>query len=75
MRWWRPSPPHRARLGDEGARQVISQYPLRGVLGVWAAAALPMAALAWVVAPHLVDALDGPTALPRTARGTSLPST
>ena len=29
----------------------LPQYSTRGVLAVWAAAALPMAALAWVVAP------------------------
>src|SRR4051812_30501290 len=35
------------------------------VLKVWAAAALPMAALAWVVAPALAHTFSGPTALPR----------
>src|SRR3982751_2230636 len=35
------------------------------VLKVWAAAALPMAALAWVVAPLLARTFSGPTALPR----------
>ena len=43
----------------------IRQYSLRGVLGIWAAAALPMAALAWLFAPWLAHALDGPTALSR----------
>lgn len=33
----------------------IRQHSLRGVVGVWAAAALPMAALAWVVAPAVVS--------------------
>ncbi|MFT3833292.1 MAG: CPBP family intramembrane metalloprotease [Micropruina sp.] len=37
------------------------QYSLRGVLGVWAAAALPMAALAWLVAPALAASWGGPT--------------
>jgi membrane protease YdiL (CAAX protease family) len=41
------------------------QYSLVRILGIWAAAALPMAALAWVVAPWLADRLDGPLALPR----------
>lgn len=41
------------------------QYRLREIVGVWAAAALPMAALAWVVAPALARMLDGPTAWPR----------
>jgi membrane protease YdiL (CAAX protease family) len=43
----------------------IKQYTLAGVLGTWAAAALPMAALAWLVAPWLAHTLDGPTALTR----------
>lgn len=43
----------------------IPQYTLRGVLGTWAAAAFPMAALAWLFAPWLAHTLDGPTALPR----------
>jgi hypothetical protein len=43
----------------------IPQLTLGGVLGVWAAAALPMAVLAWVVAPWLADGLSGPAALPR----------
>ena len=43
----------------------IRQYTLSGVLGTWAAAALPMAALAWLAAPWLASTLDGPTALAR----------
>jgi uncharacterized protein len=41
------------------------QYSLAKILGIWAAAALPMAALAWVVAPWLAVRLDGPVALTR----------
>ena len=41
------------------------QYSLRQILGVWAAAALPMAFLAWVLAPLLADRLDGPNSLSR----------
>jgi uncharacterized protein len=41
------------------------QYSLAKILGVWAAAALPMGALAWVVAPWVAGRLDGPLALPR----------
>jgi membrane protease YdiL (CAAX protease family) len=37
----------------------IPQYRLRGIFAVWAAAALPMAALAWLVAPALADRLSG----------------
>ena len=41
------------------------QYTLAGVLGTWAAAALPMAALFWVLGPLLARTLDGPGALTR----------
>ncbi|MDQ3864562.1 MAG: CPBP family intramembrane metalloprotease, partial [Actinomycetota bacterium] len=41
------------------------QYSLAKILGVWAAAALPMAALAWVVAPLVAARLDGPAPLAR----------
>jgi uncharacterized protein len=37
----------------------IPQYSRRQILLVWAAAALPMALLAWVVAPRLADVLSG----------------
>jgi CAAX protease family protein len=37
----------------------IPQYRLRGIFAVWAAAALPMAALAWLVAPALEDRFAG----------------
>ena len=43
----------------------LPQYSLRRILGTWAAAALPMAALAWLVAPWLAGTLDGPSAWPR----------
>jgi membrane protease YdiL (CAAX protease family) len=42
-----------------------AQYDLGRILGVWAAAALPMAALSWLVAPALAAWLDGPAAWPR----------
>ena len=44
----------------------LPQYSLRRILGIWSVAALPMAALAWVVAPWLADAFDGPSAWPRS---------
>ena len=43
----------------------VPQYTLVRVLGTWAAAALPMAALAWLAAPWLASTMNGPTALPR----------
>ena len=42
-----------------------AQYDLGRILGVWAAAALPMAALSWLVAPALAAWRDGPAAWPR----------
>jgi uncharacterized protein len=44
---------------------VIPQLRLRGVLAVWAAAAVPMGLLAWVVAPLIADQLTGPAPLGR----------
>ncbi len=43
----------------------LPQLQMRGIIGVWAAAAIPMALLAWVFAPILADQMTGPTALPR----------
>src|ERR671931_2810780 len=51
-----------ARPADERA---LPQLGLRGIIGVWAAAALPMGLLAWVIAPLLADQLSGPNALVR----------
>ena len=42
----------------------IPQYRRRAILAVWAAAALPMAALAWLVAPAVADRLSGEGNLP-----------
>jgi uncharacterized protein len=46
-------------------RPRIRQYSFRQIAAVWAAAALPMAFLAWVLAPWVADRLDGPTQLPK----------
>ena len=43
----------------------IPQYRRRSILVVWAAAAAPMAVLAWVVAPHLASTFTGPAPLGR----------
>ena len=43
----------------------IPQLTRRGVIGVWAAATVPMGLLAWVVAPLVADQLSGPGALAR----------
>ena len=37
----------------------VKQYTLTQVLAVWAAAAIPMAVLAWIVAPLVADQLGG----------------
>lgn len=53
------------RITDADQPVQIRQFGLAGVLGTWAAAALPMAAMAWLVAPWLAHHLSGPTALSR----------
>jgi membrane protease YdiL (CAAX protease family) len=45
---------------DHAAAEVtIPQYGRKAILAVWAAAALPMGALAWLVAPALADRFSG----------------
>ena len=39
--------------------EAVRQYSLRQILGVWAAAAIPMGVLAWVVAPLIKGQLGG----------------
>jgi membrane protease YdiL (CAAX protease family) len=46
-------------------RAALPQYSLGQILCIWAAAAVPMALLAWVVAPLIADHLSGPGALSR----------
>jgi membrane protease YdiL (CAAX protease family) len=41
----------------------IPQYSVIKILAIWAAAALPMAALAWIVAPAVTSSFDGPAPL------------
>jgi membrane protease YdiL (CAAX protease family) len=48
-----------SRDQDGGRYAAVKQYSLAQILGVWAAAALPMGALAWIVAPWLRDQLGG----------------
>lgn len=46
-------------------RPAIPQLGMAGILGVWAAAAIPMGLLAWVFAPWFADQLSGPGAFAR----------
>lgn len=39
-------------------RVTVTQYSRRAILGIWAAAAIPMGALAWIVAPAVADGGD-----------------
>jgi membrane protease YdiL (CAAX protease family) len=57
--------PRTTGVTDTSGAVHIEQYSRRRILGIWAAAALPMAALSWVVAPLLARTLDGPAALTR----------
>jgi CAAX protease family protein len=49
---------HSPERGDE-RYAAVRQYSLAQILAVWAAAAVPMGVLAWVVAPLLRDQLGG----------------
>jgi membrane protease YdiL (CAAX protease family) len=44
---------------DADRYEAVQQYSLAKILGVWAAAAVPMGVLSWVVAPWLSDRLGG----------------
>ena len=50
----------RAREAEEADRYaVVKQYSLGQILAVWAAAALPVGILAWIVAPAIEDSFSG----------------
>jgi uncharacterized protein len=53
-----------SRADNAVSRVEIPQYRLRGIFAVWAAAALPMAAAAWLVAPALEDQFGGEANVP-----------
>ena len=44
---------------EDSRYAAVRQYSLAQILAVWAAAAIPMAVLAWLVAPLLGDILGG----------------
>jgi membrane protease YdiL (CAAX protease family) len=55
-----PAPRELSRLEEAVDRyEGIKQYSLWQILAVWAAAALPMGVLAWIVAPALKDNFSG----------------
>src|SRR5919197_1076729 len=55
-----PAEPMGEPLAQEFDRYAaVKQYSLAQILGVWAAAAIPMGLLAWVGAPLLRDQLGG----------------
>jgi membrane protease YdiL (CAAX protease family) len=60
-----PSPVHVDQAATPADERALPQLSLRGIAGVWAAAALPMALLAWVVAPLLADQMSGSSTLVR----------
>jgi len=53
-----------SRAGSADTRVEVTQYPLGMILAVWAAAAIPMGVLAWLIAPLLADRLTGPGNVP-----------
>jgi uncharacterized protein len=55
-----PTIPTVAPLAAKEQARPIAQYSVVKTLSVWAAAALPMAALAWWVAPNLAGVIEGP---------------
>ncbi|HYP44178.1 MAG TPA: type II CAAX endopeptidase family protein [Propionibacteriaceae bacterium] len=59
------SPTTPVDIHDHSTADELPQYSRRRILGTWAAAALPMSALAWIGAPLLQSTLEGPTAWPR----------
>jgi uncharacterized protein len=60
-----PATPRETRPAQPAEERGVRQLGLGGIIAVWAAAAMPMGLLAWVIAPLLADQLSGPSALPR----------
>jgi membrane protease YdiL (CAAX protease family) len=61
----RPPAAGRTRVHADSQPRPLPQYSRRRILGTWAAAAVPMAALAWIGAPLLAGTFDGASAWPR----------
>src|SRR6476620_9854865 len=60
-----PHPPPAAPAAPAAKPAGPPQHSPRRIAAVWAAAALPMAFMAWVAAPWLAHRLDGPNQLPK----------
>src|SRR5215207_5498240 len=58
-----PAHPPTALDQEVDRYEAVEQYSLKKIVAVWAAAALPMGVLAWVVAPLLKDMFSGPEPL------------
>ncbi len=58
-----PLPQARSRA-DAAVPAEIPQYSVRAIVAIWAAAALPMAAAAWLVTPRLADSFGGDGIVP-----------
>ena len=54
-----PETVRRPPVGVDERYAAVRQYSLPQILGVWAAATVPMGLLAWVVAPWLADRIGG----------------
>ena len=54
-----PAPALTGRVQEADRYEAVRQYSLLHILGVWAAVAVPMGVLAWIVAPWLRDHLGG----------------
>ena len=48
---------NQAATQDRAPEQTTPQYSLAKILGIWAAAAIPVAILGWIVAPALAPDL------------------
>ena len=57
-----PPPIRKRAAATAAAGPTLPQYSLRKIAAVWAAAALPMGLLSWVIAPSIADQFNGPGA-------------
>ena len=60
-----PTSPATRRVHTPRGPAPLPQYSVRRIIATWAAAAVPMAVLAWVGAPLLARTFEGPSAWPR----------